>query len=102
MALHRKGNVVHYRIGVLEHVLVGFHIGELRQFAFAHIRCGCCDGIATYWTLVYDYGSPAVLVLNLAILDAAQGVEELLRDGAWLLAEGVALAGIEVVNIRDR
>ena len=36
MALQVKGHVFHYRIGVLEHVLVGFHIGEFRQLSFTH------------------------------------------------------------------
>ena len=35
MALHIKRNMFHYRKGVLEHVLVCFHVGEFRQFAFA-------------------------------------------------------------------
>ena len=35
--LHLKGNMFHYRIGVLEHILIGCHIGEFRQFAFAHL-----------------------------------------------------------------
>ena len=36
MTLHIKGNMFHYRIRVLEHVLIGIHIGELRQLAFSH------------------------------------------------------------------
>ena len=35
LALHIKRNMFHYRKGVLEHVLVCFHVGEFRQFAFA-------------------------------------------------------------------
>ena len=62
--LHIKRNMFHYRIGVLEHVLIGFHVGELRQLTFSH--------------LLNHHGRPTMLVLNLTILDATQGVEELL------------------------
>ena len=55
-----------------------------------------------YYRLFNHHSGPAVLVFNLAVLDAAQRVEELFRYGAGLVAEGVALAGIEVVYIRNR
>ena len=51
--------------------------------------------------LFNDHGRPAVLVLDLAILDAAQGIEELLRHRTWLVAEVIALACLEVVDIAD-
>ena len=37
MSLHLNGNMFHYRIGVLEHVLVGCHIGKFSKFTFAHV-----------------------------------------------------------------
>ena len=40
-----------------------------------------------------------MLILNLAILDTTQGIEELLRHGTWLLAKRVALACVKVVDI---
>jgi hypothetical protein len=55
----------HYRIRVLEHVLIGLHVSEFRQFAFSH-------------ALFDNNSSPAVLVLDLSVLDATEGVEELL------------------------
>ena len=36
-AFHLKRHVVGYRERILKHVLVSFHVGELRQFSFAHI-----------------------------------------------------------------
>ena len=35
-ALHREGFLVDDGVGVLEHILVLLHVGELRQFSFAH------------------------------------------------------------------
>jgi hypothetical protein len=64
VTLHLKGNMFHYRIGVLEHVLLGLHVGEFRQLAFSH--------------LINHYCCPAALVLDLTILDATEGVAELL------------------------
>ena len=52
-----------------------------KHFLFNHHRC------------------PSVLVLNLAVLNATQGVVELLGNRTWLVAEGVTLACVEVVNI---
>ena len=65
VTLHLKGNMFHYRIRVLEHVLIRCHIGEFRQFAFAHV-------------LLNDNRCPAVLVLNLTVLNTTEGVEEFL------------------------
>jgi len=42
---------------------------------------------------------PAMLVLNLTILDTTQRVKQLLRLGTGLVAKRVALAGVEVVDI---
>ena len=36
VTLHIKRNMLHYRIGVLEHVLISLHVGEFRQLAFSH------------------------------------------------------------------
>ena len=40
MTLHVERHIVGYRERILKHVLVSFHIGELRQFSFAHLLVG--------------------------------------------------------------
>ena len=101
VALHLKRNMFHYRIGVLEHVLIGFHVGEFRQFAFAHVL-GILVVLVILVILVDDDGRPTVLVLDLTVLDATEGIEELLGQWARLVTEAVTLASVEVVDIRDR
>ena len=36
VTLHIKRNMLHYRVRVLEHVLISLHVGEFRQLAFSH------------------------------------------------------------------
>lgn len=43
-----------------------------------------------------------MLVFNLTILDATQGVEEFLGDRTRLLTEVITLTGLQVVDIGDR
>ena len=52
--------------------------------------------------LFNDDGSPAVLVLDLTVLDATESIEKFLGHRSGLLTEGVALACVEVVDVRDR
>ena len=42
-----------------------------------------------------------MLVLNLAVLNATESIEQTLRLWTWLVAKRVALASFKVVNIRD-
>ena len=56
---------------------------------------------AYHSVLFNHHGGPTVLVFDGAVLDATQCVEELLRDGAWLVAEAVAHARVEVVDVAD-
>ena len=37
MPFHLKRYVVNYAVWILEHVLISFHVGEFRQFAFSHL-----------------------------------------------------------------
>ena len=43
-----------------------------------------------------------MLVLDLSVLDATQGIKQFLRHGTWLVTKAIALASVEVVDIRDR
>ena len=67
---------------------------------FGSLPSGKPEGVvARINMLLNDYGRPAVLVLDFAVLDAAERVEQFLRHRTGLLAEGVALAGVEVVDV---
>ena len=43
-----------------------------------------------------------MLVLDGTILDATEGIIQVLRDRTWLLTEVVALACIQIVDVADR
>ena len=41
MALHLKRHIGNHPIGILKHILITLHIGELRQFSFSHNQYIC-------------------------------------------------------------